>query len=85
MPKNKNIHDLCTRCRNTCKQPLQTDMLTCDLFEGKMGDEEFSRLLSEMDHLIENVNHLNRRSSHLLAEMQEPDTDQDLSPDITGG
>ena len=78
MAKNKSIHNLCARCQNTCKQPATTGM-----FKGKMDDEEFNQLLSEMEDLIENVKHLNHRTSDLLANMR--DTDQDMSSGKTGG
>jgi|TARA_B110000263_G_scaffold127646_1_gene111041 uncharacterized protein YukE len=53
------------------------------MFKGKMDDEEFNQLLSEMEDLIENVKHLNHRTSDLLANMR--DTDQDMSSGKTGG
>jgi hypothetical protein len=83
MAKNKSIHNLCARCQNTCKQPATTGTLTCGMFKGKMDDEEFNQLLSEMEDLIENVKHLNHRTSDLLANMR--DTDQDMSSGKTGG
>ena len=75
MNGKKDVHALCARCRERCKQPATAAMLTCDRFEPKMGDEEFDRLLSDMERLIDDVHVLNGRTSRLLSKMQEEKTD----------
>jgi hypothetical protein len=71
LKKNKNtIHPLCARCIKTCKQTVSVQLLTCPLFEPKMSDAEFVRLLDEMEEIGRKADTLHSRVSKLIEEMR---------------
>ncbi len=72
LKKNKNtIHPLCARCIKTCKQTVSVIMLTCEMFEPQMSDDEFDQLLNDMDEITRQADVLHARVNQLLDDMQE--------------
>ena len=85
LTKNKNtIHPLCTRCVKTCKQTVSVIMLTCEMFEPQMSDDEFEQLLNDMDEVTRQADVLHTRVNRLIDDMQEDVvvTEDDAIPDI---
>ena len=85
LKKNKNtIHPLCTRCVKTCKQTVSVIMLTCEMFEPQMSDDEFEQLLNDMDEVTRQADVLHTRVNRLIDDMQEDVvvTEDDAVPDI---
>jgi uncharacterized protein YoxC len=85
LKKNKNtIHPLCTRCVKTCKQTVSVIMLTCEMFEPQMSDDEFEQLLNDMDEVTRQADVLHTRVNRLIDDMQEDMvvTEEDVIPDI---
>tara|TARA_B100001146_G_C15968942_1_gene343259 strand:- start:14 stop:295 length:282 start_codon:yes stop_codon:yes gene_type:complete len=85
LKKNKNtIHPLCTRCVKTCKQTVSVIMLTCEMFEPQMSDDEFEQLLNDMDEVTRQADVLHTRVNRLIDDMQEDVvvTEDDAIPDI---
>lgn len=73
MPKkNKNtIHPLCARCVNTCKETVAVTLLTCEMFEAQMSDDEFEQLLNDMEEVTRQADALHTRVNQLIDDMQE--------------
>ena len=85
LKKNKNpIHPLCARCAKTCKQTVSVIMLTCEMFEPQMSDDDFDQLLNDMDEVTRQADVLHTRVNRLIDDMQEDVvvTEDDAIPDI---
>ena len=85
MSKQDAINALCARCQNTCKQPATVKLVRCPMFEPKMSDEDFEKLLNEMDDVGRKADELRTRVSRLIEDMREdmpePETEDDIESD----
>jgi uncharacterized protein Yka (UPF0111/DUF47 family) len=77
----KNIHPLCARCQNRCKQPASLRILDCNLFEPMMSDEEFETLLGEMERIGQRADELRRNVNRFLNELHQPVSGKHQKPD----
>lgn len=71
MPDTPSINAMCARCQNTCKQPSYVKLVSCPLFEPKLRDDEFERLLEEMDDVSRQAEELHARVSKLIDDMRK--------------
>ncbi|MBI4553564.1 MAG: hypothetical protein HY710_14970 [Candidatus Latescibacteria bacterium] len=71
MPDSPAINALCARCQNTCKQPSYVKLVSCPLFEPKLGDAEFDRLLEEMDDVNRQADELHARVEKLIEDLRK--------------
>ena len=46
-------------------------MLTCEMFEPQMSDDEFEQLLNDMDEVTRQADALHARVNRLIDDMQE--------------
>ncbi len=59
-------------------------MLTCEMFEPQMSDDDFDQLLNDMDEVTRQADVLHTRVNRLIDDMQEDVvvTDADAIPEI---
>lgn len=62
--RDENINQLCSRCRNTCKQTTETKIIVCPMFTEKKNELKYV-LKSEPPKGKKNVSAAKRKGTRL--------------------